>query len=79
MYESYYENLQPCFGGKKIQLHYLDTDSFVLSVDTENFIKHLKNLEDLFVFSNLSQILELFRNKTKGVVGKIKLESPQKF
>ena len=33
----------------------MDTDSFVLSVNTKNIIKDLKNLEDLFDFSNLNE------------------------
>ena len=32
MYETYYDKLQPYFREKNIQLHYMDTDSFVLSV-----------------------------------------------
>ena len=32
MYETYYGKLQPYFGQDKLQLHYIDTDEFVLSV-----------------------------------------------
>ena len=39
MYEIYYYILQPYFGEKNIQCHYMDIDSFVLSLKTENFIK----------------------------------------
>ena len=35
MYEIYYDKLQPSFGQENIQLHYMDTDSFVLSVNTK--------------------------------------------
>ena len=45
MYETYYDKLQPYFGMEKVQLHYMDTDSFTLSVDTEDHIKELRNLE----------------------------------
>ena len=48
MYESYYDKLKPYFGPENIQLYYMDTDSFVLSMKTENVIKVLKNLEDMF-------------------------------
>ena len=44
MYETYYDILQPYFGQKNIQLQYMDTDSFVLSVNTKDIIKELKNL-----------------------------------
>ena len=34
MYETYYDKLQPYFGQEFIQVHYMDTDCFVLSVHT---------------------------------------------
>ena len=52
MYETFYETLQPYFGEKNIQLHYMDTDSFVLSLNTKNIIQDLYNLKDNFDFSN---------------------------
>ena len=39
MYETFYDILQPYFGRENIQLHYMDTDSFVLSVNTKDIIK----------------------------------------
>ena len=77
MYETYYDKLQPYFGQQNIQLHYMDTDSFILSVNTKNVIKDLKNLEDIFDFSNLDKNHELFSNKNKNVVGKFKIETPK--
>ena len=53
MYETYYDKLQPYLGQENIQLHYMDTDSFVLSVNTKDIIKKLKNIEDILDFSNL--------------------------
>ena len=77
MYETYYDKLQPYFGQENIQLHYMDTDSFVLSVNTKDIIKDLKNLEDIFDFSNLDKNIELFSNKNKKVIGKFKIETPK--
>ena len=77
MYETYYNILQPYFGRENIQLHYMDTDSFVLSVNTKDIIKDLKNLEDIFDFSNLDKTHELFTNKNKKVIGKFKIETPK--
>ena len=77
MYETYYDKLQPYFGQEKIQLPYMDTDSFKLSVNTKNIIKDLKNLEDIFDFSNLDKNHELFSNKNKKVIGKFKIETPK--
>ena len=77
MYETYYDKLQPYFGQKNIQLHYMDTDSFVLSVNTKDIIKDLKNLENIFDFSNLDKNHEIFSNKNKKIIGKFKIETPK--
>ena len=76
MYETYYDILQSYFGQENIHLHYMHTDSFVLSVNTKDIIKDLKNLEDIFDFSNLDENHELFSNKNKKVIGKFKIETP---
>ena len=72
MYETYYHKLLPFFGQKKLQLHYMDTDSFMLSVKTKGNIKEIKNLEDIFDFSNLDENHELFSNKNKKLIGFLK-------
>ena len=77
MYETYYDKQQPYFGQENLKLHYMDCDSFVLSIETQNIINNLKNLEDLFDFSNLDKNHELFSNKNKKVVGKFKIETPE--
>ena len=77
MYETYYDKLQPYFGQENIQLHYMDTDSFVLSVKTKDIIKDLKNLEVIFDFSNLNKNHELFSNKNKTIIGFFKIETPK--
>ena len=53
----------------------IDTDAFVLSVNTNDFIKDLKILEDIFDFSNLNDKHELFSNKNRKVIGKFKIET----
>ena len=63
MYETYYNKSQPYFGQENIQLHYMDTDSFVLSVGTKKIIKDLKSLEKIFDFSNLDENHQLFSKK----------------
>ena len=79
MYETYYDKLQPYFGQENIQLHYIDTDAFVLSLKTQDIIKDLKNLEDIFDFSNLDKNHEheLFSERNKKVIGKFKIETPK--
>ena len=77
MYETYYDTLQPYFGQENIQLHYMDCDSFILSIKSENIIKDLKNLEDIFDFSNIDENHELYSEKNKKVLGKFKIETPK--
>ena len=48
----------------------MDTYIFVLSMDTNNIIKGVKNLEDTLDFSNLNKHHEIFSNKNKKVTGK---------
>ena len=74
MYETYYDTLQKYFGQKKLQLHYIDTDAFILSINTKDIIKDLKNLENIFDFSNLDKNHDLYSEKNKKVIGKFKLE-----
>ena len=52
-------------------------DSFVLSINSEIFIKDLKNLEDIFDFSNIDENHELYSEKNKKVLGKFKIETPK--
>ena len=65
MNETYYDILQPYFGQENIQLHYIDTDAFALCVNAKDISKDLKNLEDIFDFSNLDDQHELISNKNK--------------
>ena len=60
MYGTFYDKLQPYFGQENLKLHYMDCDSFVLSIETQNIIDDLKNLKDFFDFSNLNENHELF-------------------
>ena len=77
MYETSYDIIQPYFGQENIQLYYMDTDSSVLSVNTKDIIRNLKNLEDIFDFNNLDKNHELFSNKNKKVIGFFKIETPK--
>ena len=77
MYETYYDIFQPFFGQENLQLHYIDTDGMILSTKTKDIIKDLKNLEDIFDFSNLDENHELFSIKNKKLIGKFKIETPK--
>ena len=39
MYETHFDILQPYFGKKNLHSRYMDTDSFILSVNTKYIIK----------------------------------------
>ena len=77
MYETFYDTLQPYFGQENLQLHYIDTDGMILSIKTKDVIKDLKNLEDIFDFSNLDENHELFSGRNKKVIGEFKIETPK--
>ena len=77
MYETYYDTLQPFFGQEILQLHYIDTDGMFFSRKTKDIIKDLKNLEDIFDFSNLDKYHELSSERNKKVIGKFKIETPK--
>ena len=40
MFETFYDTLQPYFGQENLQLHYTDTDGWILSMKTEDIIKN---------------------------------------
>ena len=77
MYETHYYKSQPYFGEKIIQLHYMDTDSFLIKVNTKDIIKDLQNLDDLFDFSSLCENYDLFSNKNREVIVKFKTRTPE--
>ena len=77
LYETYYDKLQPYFGQENFQLPYMDTDSFVLSVNPKDIIEDLKNLEDIFDFGNLDKDHDLSGNKNKKVIVKFRIETPK--
>ena len=79
MYRTCYDKLQPYFTQHKLQRFYLDTDSYVLSMKTENINRDLKNSGTIFDFSSLHENDDLFSNKNKKLINKIKIEPPKNF
>ena len=77
IYETYFDTLQSDFGQENIQLHYMDCDSFILSIKSENIIKDLKNLNNIFDCSNIDENHELYSEKNTKVLGKFKKETPK--
>ena len=76
MYEFYYDYLKPKFKDK-VQLLYMDTDSFVLHIETEDFYEDIKNdIHDWFDTSKYLKLmnLPLEYGVNKKIIGKMKDE-----
>ena len=55
MYEFHYDNMKPK-PGSKVELYYMDTDSFVCKIETEDFYKDIaKDVEKRFDTSRYSK------------------------
>ena len=74
MYEFYYHKLQPYYNNN-VKLHYMDTDSFILSIKTGNLIKDLDYFKNDFEFSEYDENQELYDTINKKVIGKMKIET----
>ena len=60
MYEWYYDKTQQYFGEDNLELHYLDTDSFIFSFKSiKSLIEDLKHFKEDFEFSDLDPSHEL--------------------
>ena len=80
MYETYYDKLQKYFGIDGIQIHYQDTDAYIMSIKTKDIVNDLSNLQNqykIFDFSNLSKEHKLFSNEYKKIPGYLKIETPK--
>ena len=76
MYEWYYDKMQPYFGEDNLELHYLDTDSFIFSFKPiKSSVEDLKYFKEDFDFSDLDPSHELYSKDNKKVIGKMKLET----
>ena len=77
MYKKCYDKLQPLFEKNHLQLLYMNTDRFVISINTKAIIKDLKNLDDLFDLSILNGNHDLINIGNKKVFGKFRIETPK--
>ena len=76
MYEFWYDYLQPKYNDK-IELCYMDTDSFIMYVETDDFYSDISNdVNKCFDTSNYSKDINrpLEKGKNKKVMGKFKDE-----
>ena len=74
MYEFWYDYIKPKYGND-VKLCYMDTDSFVMNIKTEDFYKDIANdVEKRFDTSNYEVDRPLPTGKNKKVIGLIKDE-----
>ena len=74
MYEFCYDYMKPKYGDK-VKLCYMDTDSFMMHIKTEDFCKDIANdVEKRFDISNYEVNRPLPTGKNKKVIGSMKDE-----
>ena len=74
MYEFWYDYMKPKYGNN-VKLRYMDTDSFVMNIKTEDFYKDIANdVEKNFDTSNYEVTRPLLTGKNKKVIGLMKDE-----
>ena len=74
MYEFWYDYLKPKFGDN-VKLCYMDTDSFIMNIKTEDFYKDIANdIGKRFDTSNYECDRPLPTGKNKKVIGLMKDE-----
>ena len=76
MYEWYYDKMQLYFGEYNLELHYLDTDSFIfLFKPFKRVIEDLKYFREDFDCSDLDPSHELYSEDNRKFIGKMQLET----
>ena len=78
MYDFHYNYMLKSFGLESLKLLYTDTDSFIYKIWHENYQNIMKELLDLFDFSNLDSTHPLCNNNNHKVMGKFKDEAAGK-
>ena len=72
MYEFWYDYMKPKYGNN-VKLYYMDTDSFIMKIKTEDFYKDVANdVEKRFDTSNYEVDRPLPTGKNKKVIGLMK-------
>ena len=73
MYEFWYDYMKPKYGDN-VKLCYMDTDSFIMNIKTEDFYKDVANdVEKRFDTSNYEVDRPLSTGKNKKVIGLMKM------
>ena len=76
MYEWYSDKMQLHYGEDNLEIHYLNTDSFIFSFKPiKSLIEDLKHFKEDIDFIDLDTSHELYSEAKKKVIGKMKLET----
>ena len=71
MYEYWYDDIKPKYGDN-VKLCYMDTDSFIMQIKTEDFYKDIANVEEKYDTSNYTCERPSPIGKNKKVIGLMK-------
>ena len=75
MYEFWYDYMKPKYNNNNVKLCYMDTDSFIMNIKTNDFYKDIaKDVENRFDTSNYEVNRPLPTGKNKKVIGLMKYE-----
>ena len=74
MYEFWYDYMKPKYGND-VKLFYMDTDSFIMNIETNDFFQDIANdVENRFDTSNYEVNRSLPMGKNKKIIGLMKDE-----
>ena len=74
MYEFWYDYMKPKYGNK-VKLCYMDTDSYIMNIKTNDFYKDIaSDVENRFDTSNYEVNRSLPTVKNKKIIGLMKYE-----
>ena len=73
MYEFWYDYMKPKYNDN-VKLCYMDTDSFIMNINTNDFYKDIFDVDNRFDTSNYEVKRPLVMGKNKKVIGLMKDE-----
>ena len=66
MYKTYYKKLQAHFGNN-LHIYHMDTDSLVISFDTDDLVTDLKNFQDKYDMSDFRNLRNILNYMTQEI------------
>ena len=75
LYHLYYEKLMKAYSPERLTLHYLDTDSLLVSIENADLFEEMAKYSEWFDTSNFDPSHPLYSTKNKGQYGLLKNET----